>query len=219
MPGLRPATAAYLVAANYESGANSRASNSFGVLAYSDLGDSMSAGISMTMKLDDNGSLERIRRAIRLTIAPRPLLEATGKMLVTSAHHRFETATGPDGQPWKPIAESTRRARAGRLTTRSKRGIATSAMAALSGRTGYEPRFVTGRSERSITYHATETSLDVGSNYKFPKGEKSALAIHELGGKAGRGDSVTIPARPSLGVSREDEAAMGALAELYFGRI
>jgi phage gpG-like protein len=179
----------------------------------------MPDGISLSMKLDDNGSLARIKRAIRMTIAPRPLLEATGKMLVTSAHHRFETSTDPEGRPWAPLAASTIKARQERLTTRSKRGIAASAMGALSGKTGNEPRFVTGRSEQSITYHATETSLDVGSNYKFPGGTKSALAIHELGGKAGRGDAVTIPARPSIGVSREDEAAMAGLAEVYFGSI
>jgi phage gpG-like protein len=179
----------------------------------------MPDGISLSMKLDDNGSLARIRKAIRLTIAPRPLLEAIGKMEVTSAHHRFETATGPDGKPWQPLAASTIKARQKKLVTRSKRGIAASAMGALSGKTGNEPRFVTGRSERSITYHATETSLDVGSNYKFPGGEKSALAIHELGGNAGRGDSVTIPARPAIGVSREDESVIGDLAELYFGAI
>jgi phage virion morphogenesis protein len=179
----------------------------------------MADGISLSMKLDDNGSLTRIKRAIHLTIAPRPLLDAFGKMLVTSAHHRFETATDPEGKPWQPLAASTIKARQKRLTTRSKRGIAASAMGALSGKTGNEPRFVTGRSERSITYHATETSLDVGSNYKFPGGAKSALAIHELGGQAGRGDSVTIPARPAIGVSDKDEAAMAGLAELYFGSI
>ena len=179
----------------------------------------MGDGISLSMKLDDNGSLDRIKKAIRMTIAPRPLLEGIGKMLVTSAHHRFETATDPEGKPWQPLAASTIKARQKKLVTRSKRGIAASAMGALSGKTGNEPRFVTGRSEQSITYHASETSLDVGSNYKFPGGEKSALAIQELGGKAGRNDSVTIPARPAIGVSREDEAGMAGLAELYFGAI
>jgi len=178
-----------------------------------------SAGISLSMKLDEHGSLDRVRRAIRLTIAPKPLLEAVGATLVTSAHHRFETATDPDGKPWQPIAASTKAARQERLTTRSKKGLAQSAMAALSGKTGNEPRFITGRSERSITFSATETTLAVGSNYKFPKGEKSALAIHELGGKAGRGHAVTIPARPSLGVSRQDDDAIGALADAFFGAI
>ncbi len=152
-------------------------------------------------------------------MAPKPLLEAIGKTLVTSAHHRFETATDPEGRPWKPIAESTRRARAERLHTRGKRGLATSAMAALSGKTGFEPRFITGRTLRSITYRASETTLDVGSNYKFPGAEKSALAIHELGGQAGRGHAATIPARPSLGVSTQDEHAIVDLAEIYFGTI
>jgi phage virion morphogenesis protein len=151
-------------------------------------------------------------RALKLALAAlslklgsmRPAFEAIGSQMVTSAHQRFETATGPDGRPWKPIAESTRRARAGRLQTRSKRGIATSAIVALSGNTGFEPLFVTGQLMRQITYRATDKGVSVGSNELFPGGTKSALAIHQLGGDAGRGHRAHIPARPSLGFNADD---------------
>lgn len=40
-------------------------------------------------------------------------------------------------------------------------------------------------------------SVDVGSNLVY-------AAIHQFGGKAGRGRSVTLPARPYLGISARD---------------
>lgn len=134
----------------------------------------------------------------------QPAFEAIGKQMVTTVHHRFETATDPEGHAWKPLAESTRKERAARLQTRGKRGIATSAMAALSGKTGFEPLFVTGQLMRQITYKATEAGVSVGSNELFPGGSKSALAIHQLGGDAGRGHAAHIPARPSLGFNAKD---------------
>lgn len=49
----------------------------------------------------------------------------------------------------------------------------------------------------SIDYAATSDKVMVGSNLPYAR-------IHQLGGKAGKGHKVDMPARPYLGVSEED---------------
>lgn len=56
----------------------------------------------------------------------------------------------------------------------------------------------TGRLMQSIDYAVTPDSVMVGSNVAYAR-------IHQMGGKAGRGHKVTIPARPYLGVSQQDK--------------
>lgn len=55
----------------------------------------------------------------------------------------------------------------------------------------------TGRLRSSIDYAATPSKVMVGSNIIYAR-------IHQLGGKAGKGHKVKIPARPYLGISQTD---------------
>lgn len=61
-----------------------------------------------------------------------------------------------------------------------------------------------GRLRNSITYEASPQMVVVGSNAVYAR-------IHQLGGKAGRGQKVTIPERSYLGVNDEDRAEIKAL--------
>lgn len=64
----------------------------------------------------------------------------------------------------------------------------------------------------SIHYEATAKAVTIGTN-------KIYGAIHQLGGKAGRGHKVTIPARPFLLVQDEDWPEINAtLADYYLER-
>jgi phage virion morphogenesis protein len=56
---------------------------------------------------------------------------------------------------------------------------------------------VSGHLAASITKEVSATSLILGSNLPY-------AAIHQLGGQAGRGRNVTIPARPYLVIQDED---------------
>lgn len=62
----------------------------------------------------------------------------------------------------------------------------------------------------SITHEAAAQEVEVGSNIVY-------AAIHQEGGQAGRGGSVTLPARPYLGISAEDEIAVDAIVSAYIG--
>lgn len=69
----------------------------------------------------------------------------------------------------------------------------------------------TGLLRDSIAYAATPSSVMVGSTKKYAR-------IHQMGGKAGKGHHVSLPARPYLGVSKEDrEEVMAVMAEFLAG--
>jgi len=56
-----------------------------------------------------------------------------------------------------------------------------------------------GHLRDSVTHLASPTEAVIGSNVVY-------AAIHQFGGKAGRGLKTTMPSRPYLGLSVEDEA-------------
>lgn len=69
----------------------------------------------------------------------------------------------------------------------------------------------TARLRKSIDYAATASKVMVGSNVVYAR-------IHQMGGKAGKGHKLTIPARPYLGVSKEDvEEVKAILADFLAG--
>lgn len=59
----------------------------------------------------------------------------------------------------------------------------------------------TGRLRGSIAHTVTDggRAVEVGSDVLY-------AAIHQLGGRAGRGRRVTLPARPYLGIDEDDRA-------------
>lgn len=64
-------------------------------------------------------------------------------------------------------------------------------------RTGGQTLSLTGRLRRSFSVQATGSRAVVDTNVVY-------AAIHQMGGKAGRGGKVKIPARPFLMVQDED---------------
>ncbi|WP_160170424.1 phage virion morphogenesis protein [Afipia sp. P52-10] len=171
----------------------------------------------MTIKLLDNdAALAQLGGYVARAQDARGMFENIGMSLVTSTQARFERGQAPDGSPWPP----------------SIRALVT------GGKTLIE----TARLMRSITFQATATSVEVGTNVIY-------AAIHQLGGvivrparqqtltfkrnkkgqmlrgfrKKGRGNetqTVTIgagqvhmPARPFLGLDDEDEREIIMIAD------
>ena len=115
-------------------------------------------------------------------------MSAIGSFLETITRERFQSGQAPDGTAWKP----------------SLRALITGGKTLLD----------TGRLVGSIVSEATDRSVEVGTNVIY-------AAIHQFGGtirgKAGKlqfrlangqfvtKDAVTMPARPFLGVSSDDE--------------
>lgn len=65
-----------------------------------------------------------------------------------------------------------------------------------------------GRLMASITHVPGRDYVDVGTNVVY-------AAIHQLGGQAGRGHAVTLPARPFLGIDEGDRADILAILGDY----
>jgi phage virion morphogenesis protein len=97
---------------------------------------------------------------------------------------RFRHERGPEGK-WAPLASAT-------VSKRLQR---------------YGNRPVTilrqeGELYSSIQYQTTASSLMIGT--RSGSAAEPYAAIHQFGGKAGRGKKVTITARPYLGFADDD---------------
>jgi len=141
-------------------------------------------------------------------------LDEIGARLEASTQNRFETETAPSGEPWKPSRASYDRGPA-------PGGQGKSAPHGDRGQTLTE----TGRLRASIARHVAGDAVEVGTNVVY-------AGIHQFGGKtpprtirpkrkkalywpgakhpvaAVRHPGSTIPARPFLGVSQGDAAAI-----------
>ncbi len=159
----------------------------------------------MAVRMDLGGAdatLAALRAALDRTRSPRGLMDQIGGEIAESTQRRFETETEPSGGPWPPSIRA--RMMGGRTLTQS------------------------GRLVRSITHEASDNSVAVGTNVIY-------AAIHQIGGKitaktakglrfrlpGGAGSrtvkSVTIPARPFLGLSGEDEGVIKQLVARWLG--
>lgn len=130
------------------------------------------------------------------------LMESVGEALVSGTKKRFAAKKDPKGKPWQP----------------SRRAL----------EEGGETLTDSGRLRRSIDYAATSDKVMVGSNLAYARihqkgGEirpKKArkLVFKDSDGKTVAVDKVTIPARPYLGVSKEDlEDVKATMADFLAG--
>lgn len=129
------------------------------------------------------------------------LMESIGAYGVSSTHQRFIDAAGPDGRPWK---ESGRALRQGKTLRDSARLF------------------------QSFMWNAGVDFAEWGTNVIY-------AGIHQFGGiiraktqkglsfRGADGDfrvvqSVTMPARPYLGVNEQDEKRIGDIAAKWLQR-
>ena len=103
----------------------------------------------ITMKLIDDDALAQLDGYAQRARDPRGMYENIGMALVTSTQHRFDTAIAPDGSIWPP------------------------SLRVIAG--GGQTLKLSGRLMRSITYIATATGVEVGTNVIY-------AAIHQFGG-------------------------------------
>ena len=132
-----------------------------------------------------------------------PCLKEIGEDIGERATQRFATSTGPDGQPWKANAAATINAYVASKNGFGKKGLTKKGLALQVGK---KPLIATRGLSRSIRYQIINggQGVEIGTN-RFADKIPGGAAIHQFGGQAGRGNKVTIPARPFLPIKQNGD--------------
>ncbi len=161
--------------------------------------------MSFVLIIDDKALQEGLAEKLRKLEHPRPLLLMIGEYLSETTRQRFVTSTAPDGSRWAPNSRTTLERYVGSKGGYSNKTgkINKKGQAAAIGKKPLvgATRFL----GYQIIYQANDTMLEIGSNRIQAAVQQFGAAKGSLGGGAPWGD---IPARPFLGVSAEDRAAI-----------
>lgn len=142
---------------------------------------------AVTLEINDYDLLAALTQLARHVDHLEPALTEIGDTVKASIQLNFREQHDPDGEPWQPLSPAT-------LEQRRKKG------------TGAQMLRDTGLLNRSITYNADDTAVEIGS-------DKIYANMMHFGGK--KSDYIwlwgDIPARPFVGVSEADRAEILAL--------
>ena len=129
------------------------------------------------IKLDNKDVESRLLDLAKRSENLRPLMKNIAGVFAYSTEENFKEEGRPD--KWTDLVESTKKQRT---------------------KTGHYPGQilqVSGQLASSISTYYDNDSAVIGSNLDY-------AAIHQLGGQAGKNQSVTIPARPYLQLNNEE---------------
>lgn len=157
------------------------------------------------MGLTMSGDFAKLGRDLKTLedIQPIVLNEKIGESLVSSTKKRFEDERGPDGQEW--VKSHRAQAEGGKTLS------------------------ATARLKNSITYRASTTNVEIGTNVKYAHVHQNGMEIKpitakflrfQIGGRWTRKKKVVIPKRPFLGIDDDDMAEIdGTIADHIGGRL
>lgn len=131
------------------------------------------------ISLNDTQAVQQLNNIAHQLKQPRKLYGVLGETLKKIHAERFKQEVDPQGNNWQPLSAKT-------LARKQKKGKSTKILR----QDGY-------LSDRTA-YNYDDKNVEFGSDAKYAR-------LHQFGGKAGRGKKVTIPKRPWLGVSQQDE--------------
>lgn len=172
---------------------------------------------AFTVEVKDQGVQAALKALSDKVGNLQPVLQTIGEGITERTKHRFDTSTAPDGTPWKPNSAATLAMLGARLGGQKSKVKKDGSLNARGARQLAGKKPLIGDSQdlrRQFTLAASASSVTVGNTMQY-------AAIHQFGGKAGRGHKVTIPARPFLPVRLDgtlypDEQALVLQALNYF---
>lgn len=155
-------------------------------------------GVTLSLTFEEHGIAGGLANIAAMGRNPEPVLEKVGLYGENSTRERFDTNVGPDGVPWKKSLHSV-----------------------ITGQPTLVGETLQLRDE--IHYSVEDGGVEWGSSLEY-------AAIHQFGGviqaKSGKGlsfmlasgdhvvvQSVTMPARPYLGLSAEDDAEILSIVQ------
>lgn len=158
------------------------------------------SGVTINVRIEDKEVRDMLARLQQRLWNMKPVMAVIGQVVRTSVIRNFEAEGRP--QRWQPLSMATLYQRIGGASSRKKRGG--TKIGAIRKLANHKVLQDTARLKNSINVRAFNDRAEI-----FPDSAKVGTdlvyaAIHQFGGKAGRGRKVTIPARPFLMVQDED---------------
>lgn len=162
------------------------------------------SGISLDIEIKDHGVHDGFTRLITVMENTTPVMAAIGTGLVSSTHRRFVSQTTPAGDKWAALNPDYK------ATKRNSRILTES-----------------GRVRDSINSRPSNDAVRVGTNviYAAPHQfgatitPKSAThLVFRMGSGMAFAKSVTLPARPFLGISADDEEMIADTVMIFLRR-
>lgn len=149
----------------------------------------------ITIDIDDREVLSELS-ALRDRMANMlPAMRVVAQVMRSDVLDRFERQNTPDGTPWKPLSLAAILLRARRHAPSGLKRRRAQTLARFAA--GAKALVDTGVLRNSIqVVQVGHDSATVGTRIEY-------AALHQFGGRIGRGHSVTVPARPYMGLSRE----------------
>lgn len=170
--------------------------------------------MQIDVKIDDARLMTQLRRMMVAAAHPQTAMQEIAAYGESSTRLRFRTQTGPDGQKWKQLADSTLLRVMG-PKARTKRGhTSAKAIRKLSAR---QILIDSGQMVGSASHRFGGNYAEWGVNKNVKKDGVNIAAVHQFGAQAGRGKKVTIPARPFLGISNDDRDEIMHILRKHFG--
>ncbi|MDP3014247.1 MAG: phage virion morphogenesis protein, partial [Candidatus Subteraquimicrobiales bacterium] len=148
--------------------------------------------VTISVKVEDGEVRAMLRGIAERTGNLTPAMRLIGQIIRNSVVKNFMEGGRP--QKWKPHAEATIMGGIRKKDFKKKGGLRVAASRRLSkGKVLVD----TARLQNSIKSKAFKDRAEIGTKVIY-------AAIHQFGGKAGRGHKVNVPARPFLMVQGED---------------
>lgn len=152
------------------------------------------------MTIDTAELKKEIGRIITRLEDKTPAMKVIGEIVKSSVIENFQVGGRPRWTPTKAISMAIAYRMKGKAI-KTKRGGITKGFA--RHKAGKKTLIDTYHLQKSIAPRAFSDRAEIGTNVVY-------AAIHQFGGKAGRGKKVNIPARPFLMVQDEDWIQMKA---------
>jgi phage virion morphogenesis protein len=138
----------------------------------------------------------------------QPTLDEIGNELANITDESFENQKTPWGEAWTPNAQAT----IDEYVRKKGKGKSKKKQAALAA-----DKLIlidSGQLRTSVTHEATKDSVTLSAGKIYAR-------IHQLGGEAGRGKSVSLPARPYMPLKDEklDEGTQKVANDMIMQRL
>lgn len=167
------------------------------------------AGISITVDIGEASA--ELQSLMDRMANLRPFYESVGDQLIRSAGLNFERQSGPDGKPWTPLKPATIGARVRNRQTpitilqSNTKGKQSSLAGSINKRVD-EDGVIIGSPKEYAAIHQLGGTIQKAAGTRWMAGRRFAKRHkHPEGAEVAiRAHTITIPARPFLGLSAQD---------------